>query len=434
MFIPSKVIVIDDKENEVTGLLRALSKRDIPFLYFKGRMEELPLTPITGVRIIFLDMKLEGMERQEPKTVASTLMNILKKTISIDNGPFLIFAWTREPILLRAFSEQLEERGSDVPYPIYMVNMEKSDCMEDEEIDYEKVSNKLDEKLNELLIFNFFTSWEKIVGNSRSEVIGLISSMIDTGEVVAWRTEVNKILYKFAEAQSGENIKKDSLSPTHSAMYVLNSILNDCIEKNVSMLNQEYLITPQENEFPDEIKGKINTKINIRDIKGVEVKTTPGNIYILKYYKELSQYANFLPKRYYDFQRDFLKLEPNRTDERSDIRTLLRSCRPCLLEITPYCDYSYDKWKNARVLLGIIVPRALNNKLKDKAKSVYNSPLLFVNNGLHYFVFNFYNVIMTEFEKLNELKPSYQIRVDLLSDIQSQYASHISRGGIFLLR
>jgi hypothetical protein len=370
IYNPSKVIVIDDKENEVTGLLRALSKRDIPFLYFKGRQEELPSTPITGVRIVFLDMKLEGMERQEPVTVASMLMNILKNTISTNNGPFLIFAWTKEPVLLRAFTNQLEERGNDVPYPIYMVNMDKTDCMVDEEIDYSIVSNKLDEKLNELLIFKFFTCWENIVGNSRSEVIGLISSMIDTNDVIAWRSEVNKILYKFAEAQSGENIKNDSLSPTHSTMHVLNSILKDCIEKKVSILKQKYLTTPPENDFSDEIKGLINTKINLRDLKGVKVKAMPGNIYILKSFKEASQYIDFLPKRYYDFLRDFLNINSDRNLEK-DILSLLRLSRPCLLEITPLCDYTYNRWKYAKVLVGIIIPRNLNNRMKKKSEKYF---------------------------------------------------------------
>lgn len=431
---PCKVVVIDDKESEVSGLLRALSAKDIPILYYKGRKEELPSTPLTGIRIIFLDMKLEGMDGQTPITIASSLMNLLKKIVSADNGPFLIFAWTKENDILEAFTEQLNRIGKDVPNPVHMINMDKVECMIDDEIDYLTVARKLDMKLNELSIFKFFMSWEKIVRNARSEVVGLISSMVEAVEVAAWRDEANKILYKFAEAQSGVVIKKNSLSPTHSTMYVLNSILKDCIEKKVSVLTQEYLTTPQETEFSDEIKGQINTKINIRDLKEVEVKATPGNIYILNNYKELFQYANFLPKRYYDFQRDFLKLNINRIDEHDDILTLLRSCRPCLLEITPLCDYTYDRWKNARVLVGIMVPRGLINRLKDKAKSVFNSPLLFVNNDLHYFIFNFYNIIMTDFKILNKLEPNYQIRVDLLSDIQKQYSNHISRGGIFFLR
>ena len=420
---PCKVVVVDNDDDEASALIRTLSERDTPVLYYKGRKNELPENPITGVRIVFLDMKLEGMERQEPETIVSSLMGLLKKIVSSRNGPYLIFAWTKHDDLLKEFRKQLEERGSDIPKPYFLANMEKNECMIDGKLDYEKVSSKLVEKLSELPVFGFLTKWEKTVGDSRSEVISLISSMVKDSDVKKWRNELGRILYQIAKAHSGKTLEEETERITHSAMNVMNSILKDCIEKRVRLTDEEFLECPACKEISEEIKAIINTRIHVRDLEEAKAVTAPGNLYILENFANLQKYVDYLPADMNSFVKQFLNSTQN-----------LERIATCMLEITPMCDYAQGKWKAARLLIGLIVPMAMKDRIKKSAGFLYQTPLLSLNGNLCYLIFNSYYMTGAQFNKLNNLEPDYQLRIDLLSDIQSKLSSHISRRGVIELR
>ena len=414
-------MVIDDKEDEASALIRALSERDIPVLYFKGREKELPRNPLTGIRVVFLDMKLEGMERQEPETIASSLMQLLKKAISNVNGPYLIFAWTKHEDVLKVFQEQLGTRGLDVPKPCFLVNMEKTACMSDGKLDYATVSNQLGEKLGELPLFKFLTKWERTVADSQSEVISLVSSMVEGGDVATWKDELGKILYQIADAQSGRALEEKDETISHSAMKALDSILRDCIEKRVSLIDEEFLERPANVEINDDIKATINTRINLRDLQTANAGTAPGNLYILRDFEHLREYLDYLSEDIDSFKKGYF----NSMDG-------LEGLKFCMLEITPICDYACRKWRASRLLVGFLVPAALEKKIKD-ADFLYTTPLFSLEGHTCYLVFNFYYMALVQFNKLNDFAPRYQVRIDLLSDIQSKFSAHISRRGVVKL-
>ena len=71
MPLPSshKIVVIDDKPEEVASLIGTLSKNGIGVVYFTGQLEQLPLEPLSGIRIIFSDIDL--VESKDNKTVSA---------------------------------------------------------------------------------------------------------------------------------------------------------------------------------------------------------------------------------------------------------------------------------------------------------------------------------------------------------------------------
>ena len=95
MPLPSshKIVVIDDKPEEVASLIGTLSKNGIGVVYFTGQLEQLPLEPLSGIRIIFSDIDL--VESKDNKTKKSALLGVFQKVISPDNGPYIIVFWTK---------------------------------------------------------------------------------------------------------------------------------------------------------------------------------------------------------------------------------------------------------------------------------------------------------------------------------------------------
>lgn len=418
---PCKVVVIDDLDQEASDLIRALSARDIPVLYYSGNENELPKNPATGVRIVFLDMRLAGMERQEPETIASSLMQVLKKTISKINGPYLIFAWTKHGELLRVFREQLASRGTDVPKPFFLLDMEKTACMSGEKLDYGKVSSQLSAKLGGWPILRFLTMWERTVAESTHEVTSLVSSMVESTDLEAWNIELGKILYQIAKAELGAVLKDTPEAVDNSAMRALDSLLSDCIENRVDMINEKLLKCPTNEEISDDIKAKINTRINLKDLQNSKACITPGNLYVLRDFAHLGEFFDYLPSSVDDFKKESL----TSIEGLDDIKL-------CMIEITPTCDHACKKWKASRLLAGFLLPYTLEKRAKD-ADFVYETPVLSIEGGPYCLVFNFHYSVSTRFNKLEGFAAKYQIRTNMLSDIQSKFAAHISRRGVVKL-
>ncbi len=90
-----RIVLIDDKADEAQPLISSFAINAIPHLYYDGRPEGLPETPLDGIRFVFLDIELQGMQGQNDKTKASALVGRLKKIISISNGPYVIIFWTK---------------------------------------------------------------------------------------------------------------------------------------------------------------------------------------------------------------------------------------------------------------------------------------------------------------------------------------------------
>ncbi|MHA2290005.1 MAG: hypothetical protein ACXABG_14565, partial [Promethearchaeota archaeon] len=263
---PNKVIVIDNKFDEVSLLIRALWSYRIPVIYYNGKKRELPSTPISGIRLIFLDMELDGMQGQTVESKCSTLMNVLRSVVSMENGPYIIFAWTQYEDLLGALRQNLEIRGKDVPRPYFIDNMEKSECLEGGAATYEFIVEKLEEKLGNLPIFEYFFKWEHLVTSKVPDVIQLLCSKAKSTTIQEWRRDMTNILCQIAVSNSGDSTRRKRISLTQSSMRVLNSILEDYLEKEVSKVQPEVITCPTTLSISEMTKADLNTRVHIRNL------------------------------------------------------------------------------------------------------------------------------------------------------------------------
>ena len=87
-----KVVIVDDCRGEVAPLIDVLSKNKIPHLYYSGMLDDLPERPLTGIRVVFLDLRF-GPSIDE-RTNVGNACTVLEKIICKDNGPFLLITWS----------------------------------------------------------------------------------------------------------------------------------------------------------------------------------------------------------------------------------------------------------------------------------------------------------------------------------------------------
>ena len=115
------MVIIDDKFEEALPLFRILSKDRVAVTFFSGRIEELPPEPFRDVRMVFLDIVLEGLEGADDKTRISTLVNVINKVVSKENGPFILVIWTKHPEFIQNIQKALKEAG----FYFLIVDLEK---------------------------------------------------------------------------------------------------------------------------------------------------------------------------------------------------------------------------------------------------------------------------------------------------------------------
>ena len=87
-----KVVIVDDCFQEILPLINILNKNAIPVIYYSGRANELPIKPLHGIRLFFLDLRFST--NTDTKTIVSNACNILQTILGENNGPYLLIIWS----------------------------------------------------------------------------------------------------------------------------------------------------------------------------------------------------------------------------------------------------------------------------------------------------------------------------------------------------
>ena len=116
--------------------------------------------------------------------------------------------------------------------------------------------------------------------------------------------------------------------------------------------------------------------------------------------------------------------------ERKD--ELLSRIKHIFLEVSPYCDYAQNKWKMSRLLSGMLWPFDFDRKIK-KADFVYKPPVILWDDQLWRIVFDLRHFTSIVFDRLKDKTPLFRVRHELLVDIQSRLATHVSRPGVMFV-
>ena len=243
------VVVIDDNIKEAVPLMQFLSKNGIASVYYSGtRDEELPVKPLSKVRLVFTDIQLFGPA--SPRDYALRIIAILDKIISDKNGPYILAVWSKTDDI-NAETLKTEVLSFRNP-PFKIINLKKSNFFESSEdyadrdsllefldsnlkdlirkddtdkirkviMDFYKnegnakspspdalalISEKLSEEFKDLDAFQFFAAWENCVNSTSGKIVETFSSLHEQDEY--WSVNLRSVLYRMACAEMGKQIK-----------------------------------------------------------------------------------------------------------------------------------------------------------------------------------------------------------------------------------
>jgi len=208
MILPrnGRIVLIDDKYNEIEPILNLLSKNRIPYNYYNGKKSLLPEKPLNDVRIIFLDLEL--VEGTGAKDSRSIIANILDKIVSSNPSPYILAVWskhTSDNEYIKQLKDLLNKEKNIAPVEIIYVS--KNDYMDfdpesglwelNKKGGQKRLNKDLIEKLKGHSMLLNFIMFENLVHIATSKLISDISHETFDNK---WNKNTKSIVYNLAQA------------------------------------------------------------------------------------------------------------------------------------------------------------------------------------------------------------------------------------------
>lgn len=411
MILPDngKVVIIDDKIEDVIELISGLSSEKVPFVYYKDELgEDLPNEPLNNVRLIFLDLLLIDDNKPPVKTVISTLISRLKRIIPKNNGPYILiyFSSTRK-IYGEAFERELNKKALKNYKPILSLNISKPTNLE-------KVKLELHKKFERFKSFKAFLLLESVVNRATSNAVNNFTSII-ASEDLNFDKNLKDILYQTGEARVGKEIftELSNGNKIKNSLLTLSSTIADNFDSAINELDFNEITFEQvlKKDTSEEAKAKVNSRLHI--FKNINSPIKSGTIFKIT--------NNSVLKSIIDAFKEKHSIENNAKPQL------------VLIDITPVCDYSQDK-DYMRAVFAILIETA-NYKLKkgEKSQTFFGfSPLLFLYNKTQRLILDYRHITSftkAEFEKL-KLRPLCKLGSEITIEFQANASKHIIRPGI----
>ena len=441
----AEIVIIDDTPDEVASLLKLLNRNGIGYCYYTGiDLEELPETPIEGIRILFLDFVL-GTDGQSDKNKISALMGVIKRVVAETNGPYVIFAWTKhdkpEDDLLGLFKTEIMKAAA-FPKPVVLIDLEKNDCLGKS---FSSVSRKLMQKFRDKNILEILFGWEMNASLAIRDVVKLLTEIsrpsVQEGQSFddysgKWSSELERHFCKISQMALGKKLKAEK-KVLIAAQLALTQPFHDCVEKRIWNNTGTYtklienIVAHTSGNYTVDERALMNTQFLLlsHDL-GKDLK--PGNIYSLRnVYGQIKckEKKCYLNKSRFGRKEVVDGFFCGELDTFGQKNRLLKEAIPVLMEITPDCDFVQNKWKHAKLVLGIFWPSEFERQLEGKAKYISSPVHISFNEKTYILVFNANYLLNFSFPPFKKIQPILAARKELLVDVQHWFSSHISRPG-----
>lgn len=441
-----KVLIIDDKPEDVIPIQNILAENGIPYIFYDyTNLKEYNVNKLDAVRMLFLDIRLEdGI--QGTKNIATVLASTIEKVVKCKNGPYTIVLWTNEIALKDEIQEYLLSNLSaeETTLPTYVCALDKKDF---ELQPKDTLENSLLSQLKGQHMMNFLIEWENysmgISGNIiRLLLYGLQNDMDDKS--------IENILIQMACLENSEVNTKEQA--TKNVLHALVELVKD---RYLEIVSNEEVVAELSNywefdfEKKDEIKNihdnipieqraSINTFLNLNTYDTAGAKL-PGKVFSLS--------ESDLVFNVDDFRDSTLS---NNWFKNNEMRThgevLNLTLQAVEVDITPNCDYAQNKNHMLRTIFGYMIKIGqvskdgknvwINEKYSKKINHtikyeyVYVTPEFLLNDEIYVLALNTKYMTLENKNYCQNYRYLFRFNNDILGEIRKRGADMIARIGI----
>lgn len=443
----NKIIIVDDNQEQLEKLGKSFFKNGLgcrTFVYSNDYDR-----PLKNVRVAFFDINLTAKRVdhnydnsadliRHNSGVFNDLANAINLYISKENGPYALIFWTANKLVIDAFIDYVRnpDRGfSETPFPIFIGCIDK-DEFENEE--YDSLSEKVMELLNDQAI-RFLFDFENNINTACSETVNKFYSIIPKGDSWAdstsFKDNLGKILAKIASSTLGFEYSKEN--PLKAINEGLLPLLNNEIAKIESITNWEDILQPlfsaqriSDIEVPEEaIQRNVNGIFHIELSNGS--KDHRGSIIQLD-----KTNTSLLASLNIDDVDEWISKLLSIKDGRDELKTsIIENSRLVALELSAACDFANKKKRINKYMLGVLTPVIDVKKdvnTKSRIESSYHlggCSFAFGEDSFQVWMnLNYVFGCNIDDERLGETL--FVMKKEIMDMVGNKYASHISRIGI----
>lgn len=426
-----KVLVIDDQIKEVEPILKLFSRYGISYIYYDGGEKALPKRPFTTIRIVILDIDLEGRTKGlDDKSKASSLAEYLNQLINIKNAFLYILFWTNHPEIIPLILKYLNIASSAV---IEYKNLEKPSKSELKKISLKKLEKILFSDLKSE-VFAFFLNWENQLQEKVSKYTNAISNIAksEIDDTHNWDYAMKSILSKLACSYLGRD--KIDISERSYAISYATAVLNSGFKE--SLLNSKIF----------------NTSISLSNTSTLSLETISKLNHIL-FFEDVTN-AKIIENGKIFYKKDASLLELLKNDKTIKKFISYGTSKLVSVVLTPSCDIAHQKilhkmnaantdilFEMHRLLYGVQIEidkekyndkkllELLNNSLPEK---IYLIQPFLLNDKVCIILFHFDTISS---KKITLKRQNYKIilKESLAFDLQTKLANHVNHLGNSML-
>ena len=437
-----RVAIVDDKYEDVKKIQSLLASEGIPYIFYDYKeMQELEkIEQVDGIRLLFLDIRLEDGTSGE-KNLYSILASTIERIIPPQNGPYAIILWTNEFEKEDAVKEYLNNnlRDDETTKPSFISAVDKKDIITkpfNESI--ELLATALNSHYADHKMVAFLNEIENRLMSVPSSTLKMITHSFIKD---ASNDELEKLFMRLAWTESGNCNSTENATKT--VLRLVADLIRDrymeIVASGDTVATLSSLWKVDESIIKEKMSGDqaeqialINASLNV-NAYSPSTDNVPGKVY--KHSDEtIPIEADYLLHSTISNNESKIVINSGGTE----IETILE---PIEIDITPSCDYAQGNNRMLRTLLGYIVyidnfPKSLKaKKLKEKIEGkvngfVYVTPLFKINDKFCVLVLNTKLLNLEKQDYCEHLEYLFRLNDEITNEIRQDTGSGLSRLGI----
>lgn len=425
----ARVAIVDNVYGEVEGLMEALASKGVPVVYYQGQ-KKFPKPPLSGIRLLFLDLELDGLEGQSDKAKTATAAANAATLIAPGNGPVVIVLWTKHcgKDVVDRFRGYLKGHMTN---PYFVVCMDKASCQDKSgKFSTARIKRNISLKLADANVIGLHTTWENALFRGSVKLADRVASIASADE--NWQTVISRMFFKLYKANSEKvelkTLKEQFLSAC--SLYgagLLNAINFELSRSSLSYCKQFAL---KKEKLAGDREAKLNGLLNafLYYDKDRADPNVPGTVYVVR-----SGGADIKCGIAADFFVEKSAQKVIRSRGTKDVRL-------CKIVVTPSCDCAQKKEFRSgggekvktydRVVWALMVNRDLGAEyIKQRKARCYLLEGFEYDGGMYDLLIDLDTL---GFEVLDFKKQSrlFTLTSMVLADVQSKLANQLNRMGI----
>jgi hypothetical protein len=456
----SRVVVIDDLPDEALPVIEALGRLGLGCIYLRGeRLEELPASPLRGIRLVVLDLRLGTTGGA--KQTASMTANVFRRTISPDEGPLIVLLWTKHDEDIPAFRKALFELEPKFRDTALIADLEKPATITPATLS--KIKQRITRLAADWNPMDSLWAWEQVAHDAATSTTAIVANQVSTNAAIQegdsddvrrnkWLLALKRLLRTLVAAAAGQ--KAQSQTAGIDLLEALSAINADRLELESSRSEPVDLtsIFDQPAELTRAQAAQLNGVVMVGAAVPKPQELRPGNVYVLgakhgpfkpcgidvaelkrEILVQLERDADF--KKHHDLaikhQADDSKANSHKRAREKRRRELYQACKAILAEITPSCDFAQRSRKVVRLAGGVLVPESLQ-RLVPRKESLRSFELVALPtlSGLWILVFSSrFLFTMQDPRRCLRTPPAFKLRASVLAELRNWYASQSARPG-----